>query len=73
MNINNTIYHYVNLFYHNQKKEKEKMKSKFIFTSAFLVVVLGLFLGFKISDGIFGSKTGAFYDDRNYVPQQSLT
>lgn len=73
MNINNTIYQYVNLFYHNQKKEKEKMKSKFIFTSAFLVVVLGLFLGFKISDGIFGSKTGAFYDVRNYVPQQSLT
>jgi hypothetical protein len=64
------------IFYKNvknkTKKEKGQMKTKLISTFAVLVLTLGLFLGFKISDNIFGSKNADTYDVRNYQPQQTV-
>lgn len=48
------------------------MKTKLISTFAVLVLTLGLFLGFKISDNIFSSKSAGSYDVTNYQPQQTV-
>lgn len=48
------------------------MKTKFISTSVLLVLSLGLLLGFKISDEMFGSKTAASYDVTKYQPMQTV-
>ncbi|MBS1515193.1 MAG: choice-of-anchor J domain-containing protein, partial [Bacteroidetes bacterium] len=45
------------------------MKKKFISTSVVLVLALGLFLGFKISDGIYGSKSVTSGNEGNYQSQ----